>query len=199
MIQAKSVSIVRDAKTVLNNFSFLANSGEITALVGANGSGKSSLIAAISGDLEISGGVITLGNHELKALSISEQSQRRSVVLQKQMFHLAFSVQEIIKMSAPAPADVEEVLAQLHLHEIKDQPVTTLSGGQMQRVAIAAALVRKTPIFIADEPFASQDQKSAKRIISILKKRALQGDCIFVAVHASTADLEWVDKVIQIR
>jgi iron complex transport system ATP-binding protein len=198
MIDVKNVSIVRDAKTVLDNFSFTANSGEITALIGANGSGKSSLISAISGDLEISGGVITLGNHELNTLSIGAQSQLRSVVLQKQAFNLAFSVQEIIEMSAPAPADVGEVLSQLHLHEIKQHSVTTLSVGQVQRVAIAAALVRKSSILIADEPFASQDQESIRRIISILKKRASQGDCILVVVHASTADLQWVDKVVQI-
>lgn len=199
MIEVKNVSIVRDAATVLNDFSFVAKSGEITALIGANGSGKSSLISAISNDLEINSGVITLGNKLLEGLSIREQSQLRSVVLQKQIFNLAFSVKEIIEMSASAPADVEEVLSQLHLLEIKHQPVTTLSVGQVQRVAIAAALVRKSSIFIADEPFASQDQESTQRIISILKKRALQGDCILVVVHASTADLEWVDKIIEIR
>lgn len=199
MIEVKNVSIVRDAKTVLNDFSFVAKSGEITALIGANGSGKSSLISAISGDLEINSGVITLGNQLLEGLSIREQSQLRSVVLQKQIFNLAFSVQEIIEMSAPTPTDVEEVLSQLHLHEIKHLPVTTLSVGQLQRVAIAAALVRKSSIFIADEPFASQDQESTQRIISILKKRALQGDCILVVVHASIADLQWVDKIIEIR
>lgn len=199
MIEVKNVSIVRDAKTVLNDFSFVAKGGEITALIGANGSGKSSLISAISGDLEISSGVITLGNQLLEGLSIREQSQLRSVVLQKQLFNLAFSVQEIIEMSAPAPADVEDVLSQLHLHEIKHQPVTTLSVGQAQRVAIAAALAQRSSIFIADEPFASQDHESAQRIISILKERAGQGDCILVVVHASAADLEWVDKIIEIR
>ena len=199
MIEVKKVSIVRDGKTVLKDFSFTAKNGEITALIGPNGSGKSSLISAVAGDLEISSGVITLGHHELKELSIRAQSQLRSVILQKQIFNLAFSVHEIIEMSAPTPTDLEEVLSQLHLHEIKHQPVTTLSVGQAQRVAIATALAQKSSIFIADEPFASQDQESAQRIISILKKRASQGDCILVVVHAGTADLQWVDKVIEIR
>ena len=199
MIKVKSVSIVRDGATVLDKFSLLAKSGEITALVGPNGSGKSSLISAIAGDLPFAKGSIEIANQSVNALPISDQAKLRSVVLQNQLFSLAFTVREIIHMGAQSVSAVDQVIKQLALDDVKDEVVTKLSGGQTQRVAIAAALAQESPIFIADEPFASQDKESMKRIISLLKKRAATGSTVLIVAHASQRELNWVDQIFQIR
>jgi iron complex transport system ATP-binding protein len=199
MIKVKNVSIVRDGKSVLDNFSLLAKRGEITALIGSNGSGKSSLIAAIAGDLPVSQGLIQIADEDVTSLPISSQAKLRSVVMQNQVFNLAFTVREVIQMSAQSQVLVDEVIKQLALESVKDEVVTKLSGGQVQRMAIAAALVQETLIFIADEPFASQDKESTKRIISILKKRAAQGSTVLIVAHALKRDLHWVDKIFEIR
>ena len=199
MIKVKSVSIVRDGATVLDKFSLLAKSGEITALVGPNGSGKSSLISAIAGDLPLAKGSIEIANQRVNALPISDQAKLRSVVLQNQAFNLAFTVREIIHMGAQSDSAVDQVIKQLALDDVKHEVVTMLSGGQTQRVAIAAALAQESPIFIADEPFASQDKESMKRIISLLKKRAATGSTVLIVAHASQRELNWVDQIFQIR
>jgi energy-coupling factor transporter ATP-binding protein EcfA2 len=115
------------------------------------------------------------------------------MAVQNQFFTLGFSVRQIIEMAGPA----EEVMKQLHLTPIANRHVTTLSGGEAQRVAIAQAIAAQTPILLLDEPFAAQDVDSRKRIISILKSLAEKGTTVVVVVHASESDLDWADKVIK--
>jgi iron complex transport system ATP-binding protein len=198
MIEVKKVSIKRDGRAVLANFSLTAKSGKVTALIGPNGSGKSSLIAAIAGDLPVSQGVITLAKQDVITLPISRQAQMRSVLVQNPLFHLAFTVREIIAMGAQSDVSVQKVIKELALLEIENEVVTKLSVGQLQRVAIASTLAQESPIIIADEPFASQDRESVKRIISILKKRAADGSTVLVVAHAPRRDLQWVDKIFEI-
>jgi iron complex transport system ATP-binding protein len=199
MIAVKRVSIERDGRTVLANFSLTAKSGEITALIGPNGSGKSSLIAAIAGDLPVSAGSITIAQQDVTTLPISVQAQLRSVLVQNPVFNLAFTVREIIAMGAQSDAAVDTAISQLALQDLQNEVVTKLSGGQIQRVAIASALAQGSSIFIADEPFAAQDKESVKRIISILKKRAAAGATVLIVAHASKRELQWVNKIIEIR
>lgn len=198
MIEVKKVSVKRDNKTVLADFSLVAQSGKITALIGPNGSGKSSLIAAIAGDLPVSRGVIKLAKQDVINLPISAEAQMRSVLVQNPIFNLAFTVREIIAMGARSESAVDKAIKELALHEIQNDVVTKLSVGQIQRVAIASTLAQESPIIIMDEPFASQDKESVKRIISILKKRAADGSTVLIVAHAPRRDLQWVDKVVEI-
>ena len=198
MIEVKKISINRDGRTVLADFSLIAQSGKITALIGPNGSGKSSLIAAIAGDLPISAGSIRLNKEDVITLPISLQAQMRSVLVQNPIFNLAFTVREIIAMGAHSDSAVEKAIKELALYEIQNEVVTKLSVGQIQRVAIASTLAQESSIIIMDEPFASQDKESVKRIISILKKRAADGSTVLIVAHAPRRDLQWVDKVVEI-
>lgn len=198
MIEVKNVLIQRDEKTVLSDFSLTARSGEITALIGPNGSGKSSLIAAIAGDLPVLAGSIRLNKKDVFTLPISVQAKLRSVLVQNPVFNLAFTVREIIAMGAQSDAPVNKAIKELALQTIESEVVTKLSVGQIQRVAIASTLAQESSIIIVDEPFASQDKESVKRIISILKKRGADGATVLIVAHAPRKDLQWVDKVIEI-
>lgn len=198
MIEVKNISIQRDKKIVVSDFSLTAKSGKITALIGANGSGKSSLIAAIAGDLPITSGSIRINKEDVMTLPISVQAKLRSVLVQNPVFNLAFTVREIISMGAQSDAAAEKAIKDLALQTIENEVVTKLSVGQLQRVACAATLAQEAPIIIVDEPFASQDKESVKRIISILKKRAEDGSTVLIVAHAPRRDLQWVDKIVEI-
>ncbi len=138
-------------------------------------------------------GTITLDELHPPLTSARELARLRAMAVQNQFFTLGFSVRQIIEMAGPA----DEVMEQLHLTPIANRHVTTLSGGEAQRVAIAQAIAAQTPILLLDEPFAAQDVDSRKRIISILKLLAEKGTTVVVVVHASESDLDWADKVIK--
>jgi iron complex transport system ATP-binding protein len=117
----------------------------------------------------------------------------RAVAIQNQSYSLGFSVKQIIEMAGPAA----EVMQALDLTSLADRLVTTLSGGEAQRVSIAAAIAQKTPVLLLDEPLAAQDVSSRKRIIELLKSLAESGVTVVVVAHSSEAELTWADKVIK--
>jgi ABC-type Mn2+/Zn2+ transport system ATPase subunit len=78
------------------------------------------------------------------------------------------------------------------------QRITTLSGGQLQRIEIARALLRQLPILMLDEPFASQDLQSIAAITDLLREEAAAGRTVLLVAHARRDDLSWCDQVIEI-
>ena len=197
MIEVKDVSIHRDGVAVIEHISFTAHPGNITAIIGPNGVGKSSLSAALSGDIPIASGSISIGGAPLENLSITEAAQLRAVVPQSQRFALAYTVREILEM-AGTHDDVQIALEVLEIDNLANRFVSTLSGGEQQRVSIACALSQSTPILIADEPLASQDAHSVEVIKDVFRELAQLGSTIIFVAHIPRLQLEWVDQIIEI-
>ena len=193
MITINEITIIRDSREIIYDYSEQIPAGSITLIVGPNGCGKSTLLAAIAGDIVPSKGTITLDELHPPLTPAKELARLRAMAVQNQFFTLGFTVRQIIEMAGPA----DEVMEQLHLTPIANRHVTTLSGGEAQRVAIAQAIAAQTPILLLDEPFAAQDVDSRTRIITILKSLAEKGTTVVVVVHASESDLDWADKVMK--
>jgi iron complex transport system ATP-binding protein len=98
--------------------------------------------------------------------------------------------------SAEAIARIDEVVKRLDMVDFADQSVTTLSGGEAQRVEIARSLIRDADIYLLDEPLSAQDTASKARIIAILKKLRDEGKTILVIAHIDKRALDWCDQVI---
>ena len=192
MITIDEITIVRDGREIIYDYSEQIPAGSITVIVGPNGCGKSTLLAAIAGDFAPDKGVITIDLHPILT-SPQELSRIRAMAVQNQSFTLGFTVRQIIEMAGKA----DQVIEQLALGEIADRLVTTLSGGEAQRVAIAQAIAQNTPVLLLDEPLAAQDVYSRGRIIQLLKELAEEGKTIVVIVHSSESELSWADKVIK--
>ena len=193
MITIDEITIVRDGREIIYDYSEQIPAGSITAIVGPNGSGKSTLLAAIAGDIAPSKGTITIDDVHPILTSPTQLAKMRAVAIQNQSYHLGFTVRQIIEMAGPA----DEVIAALGLTSLADRLVTTLSGGEAQRVSIAAAIAQQTPVLLLDEPLSAQDMSSRKRIIDLLQKLAESGVTIVVVAHSSEAELTWADKVIK--
>jgi ABC-type cobalamin/Fe3+-siderophores transport system ATPase subunit len=192
MITIDEITIVRDGREIIYDYSEQIPAGSITAIVGPNGSGKSTLLAAIAGDIAPSKGTITIDDVHPILTSPAQLAQMRAVAIQNQSYHLGFTVRQVIEMAGPA----DEVITALGLTSLANRLVTTLSGGEAQRVSIAAAIAQQTPVLLLDEPLSAQDVSSRKRIIELLQKLAESGVTIVVVAHSSEAELTWADKVI---
>ena len=198
LITIEKVSIIRGGKNVLTDFSASIEPGKITAIIGPNGSGKSTLLGALAGDLPIDSGMITIAGRDLKEISVAEQSQLRSVVLQNRNYWLSYTARELIEMGqGPAElARVDAVMKSLDMTRYENQSVTTLSGGEAQRVEIARALIRDTPIYLLDEPLSAQDVQSKARIIALLQELRDQGRTVLAIAHIDKSSLSWCDQII---
>jgi iron complex transport system ATP-binding protein len=200
MISIKSISVTRGATCVIKDFSAEFKAGTITAIIGPNGCGKSTLIAAIAGDLPLASGAISLSEKDLASYQIAELAKLRSVVLQQPAFNLAFTVQEVLAMARSAGstlASESAAIAKLAISDLADRKVTELSGGERQRVAIALVIAVDAPVLLLDEPLAAQDVESTNRIIELLKAEAKVGKIIILVAHVPESELSWCDQIIK--
>ena len=153
----------------------------IVALIGDNGSGKSTFAQALAG-LIPSNGSIAVGSAYLTA---EERSKRSFMVMQdvnRQLF--ADSVLEEVMMNTGASAvDAEAVLARLGILELKDRHPASLSGGQKQRTAIASALCAKKDLLIFDEPTSGLDRRGMERFGSLLRDLQTSAALSLVITH----------------
>jgi iron complex transport system ATP-binding protein len=193
MITIDEITIAVDGREIIYDYSEQIPAGSITVIVGPNGCGKSTLLAAIAGDIAPDKGTITIDDHHPILTAANTLAGIRSMVIQNQSFTLGFTVAQVIEMAG----DSALVMKALELTEIADRLVTTLSGGEAQRVAIAQAIAQNTPVLLLDEPLAAQDIHSRGRIIELLKDLAEQGKTIVVVAHSNETELSWADKVIK--
>ena len=193
MITINDITIVRDGREIIYDYSEQIPAGSITVIVGANGCGKSTLLAAIAGDIAPVKGTITIDDVHPILTSPAQLAQIRAVAIQNQSYTLGFTVQQVIEM---AGASVQ-VMQALELTDLAHRQVTALSGGETARVSIATAIAQDTPVLLLDEPLAAQDIHSRKRIIELLQKLAEEGKTIVVVAHSSESELSWADKVIK--
>lgn len=193
MITIDGLTIIRNGREIIHDYSEQIPAGSITVIVGPNGCGKSTLLAAIAGDIAPSKGTITIDDLHPILTPPGQLACIRAVAIQNQSYTLGFTVREIIQMAGPA----EDVMQALELTSLAGRQITTLSGGESQRVSIAAAIAQKTPVLLLDEPLAAQDMGSRKRIIELLLKLAESGVTVVVVVHSNETELTWADKIIQ--
>jgi iron complex transport system ATP-binding protein len=193
MITIDEITIVRDGREIIYDYSEQIPAGSITVIVGPTGCGKSTLLAAIAGDIAPDKGTITIDENHPILTSASTLAGIRAMAIQNQSFTLGFTVREIVQMGG----EPEDVLAALGLTDIADRLVTTLSGGESQRVAIAQAIAQRTPVLLLDEPLAAQDIYSRRKIIALLQQLAESGTTVVVVAHSTETELTWADKVIK--
>ena len=193
MITIDEITIVIGGREIIYDYSEQIPAGSITVIVGPNGCGKSTLLAAIAGDIAPDKGTITIDEVHPILTSASSLASIRAMAIQNQSFNLGFTVRQVVEMGGAA----DEVLQALGLTEIADRLVTTLSGGESQRVAIAQAIAQRTPVLLLDEPLAAQDVASRKRIIELLHQLAESGTTVVVVAHSTETELTWADKVIK--
>lgn len=204
LLQSAGLAVGYDEKLVLSGVTLSLFPGEIVALMGPNGGGKSTLLRTLAGLVpKICGGVLLMGD-DLDRLSPREIARRIAFVPQEEAWQFEFTVEEIVAMGRlpvsngffdsdedrQAGAEAMKIAG---CEELRGRSVTELSGGERQRVLIARALAQNTPILFLDEPTSHLDPQYQVSTSSLLRRLADEGKSILFATHdlsmaAATAD-----------
>lgn len=193
-----------DETFALRGVSLRLDAGELVAVMGPSGSGKSTLLACLAGLDEPDGGRVELLGQRLTRRSEFERTKLRGrhigMFLQNgNLFeHLSVTGNVRIQMALAGKSDagrLAEVLAQLHLTELRDSIPAQLSGGETARAGLAVALAVNPDILLADEPTAEVDAGTEARIFELFSTRRSQGGATLVATHSS-ALAERADRVL---
>ena len=197
----KSFEHISGSITLFKNFNLKIKEGELVALVGPSGSGKSSLLYLLALLDKPTNGKIILNNIDTNKLTdIKKDEIRRkniSIIFQDNNLLTDFTAIENIKMPLIIKSESKEIIkkkAEKILKEMKildrsDHFPNQLSGGEQQRVAIARALISETNIILADEPTGNLDYRTSKEIFSLfLKLKKLKKTIIFATHNRELAN-----------
>jgi energy-coupling factor transport system ATP-binding protein len=195
-------------KNALENISFSINRGEIVAILGKNGSGKSTISKLIMGVLEPDAGSITLNSKDIADMSIYQRSQKVGVVLQNPnhmishhmiMDEVAFGLINQGLDTKDIKQRVLDVLEFCGLSQYRHWPIDTLSFGQKKRVTIASILVMEPELLILDEPTAGQDYRNYSAMLSFIQRlNRERGVTVLIISHDMHLVLEYTSRAIVI-
>ena len=192
-------------KQILKNVSFKINKGDMVAIVGRNGAGKSTISKLICGFYKPTSGRILFDGKDMINDSIKERSQNIGFVMQNpnQMISKTMVYDEVafgLKIRGLSESQIKErvyeTLKVCGLYGYRNWPISALSFGQKKRVSIASILVLNPDMIILDEPTAGQDFKHYTEIMEFLADLNKKGVTILMVTHDMHLMLEYTNKVI---
>ncbi|MCW5875252.1 MAG: heme ABC transporter ATP-binding protein [Anaerolineales bacterium] len=209
MLQARDLSVAYGDKTVLHQVGLRLRPGEILGLIGPNGSGKTSLIRALSGVLRPSSGRVLVGKVDLASLPEAQRARQIAVVPQSAELPSSFTVLQCVALGRtphlnwlgrPGPADEAKVQAALRAAEIEalaDRRTGELSGGEKQRVLLARALAQDCPFLLLDEPTAHLDLHHQVGSLELLRRMVAERKlAVLVAMHDLNLASIYADRLM---
>lgn len=195
----------------VRDVSFEANYGEMLYITGPSGSGKTTLLSMISGILRPNAGTVVVEGRELWNLSPNELADFRlnTVGFVFQEYHLFPKLTTLENVALPlilkkqdwdeAMGQALEVLEIVGIRDRAELSPSKLSGGEQQRVALARAIVSRPDLLILDEPTASLDGPTGKKIIGFIRENLLnEHRCILIVSHDARI-FEFADRNLQME
>lgn len=207
VLDAVKIGVRRGARAVLDDVSLHAESGDFVAVIGANGAGKSTLLSVLAGLLRPDSGGVMLDGIPIRELSGMQLAHRRAYLPQNPRCEWPISVERLVALgltpTLPAlgglPASfhpkITQALQACDLLDHREQPATTLSGGELARAMLARALVADPDILIIDEPIAGLDPKHALDTARRLQLLAKSGKLVIASLHDLTLAARFASRI----
>jgi len=205
---ARDVHVKIGDTPILHGASMSVHAGELLAVVGPNGAGKSTLSRAISGLQPMEQGDVRWGGTPLGELKGRKIARLRAFVPQRAPVPAGVTVREAVELGRsphikafqrPTRHDreaVEHALERTGTLEFAERRLTTLSGGELQRVQIAVGLAQEAPVLIADEPTSHLDLGATAIVARLLRRLADDGLSVILVVHDLALAAAIADTVV---
>ncbi|MDQ2746236.1 MAG: heme ABC transporter ATP-binding protein [Acidobacteriota bacterium] len=217
MITAENISYHIKSKQILRDVSLAMRAGEILAVVGQNGAGKSSLLKILCGDLKPSSGAVKMENVGLSEWKSADSAKIRAVLPQDSGLNFPFTVSEVVLMgraphlgkteSARDYEIAEAALAKFEVADLRDRIYPTLSGGERQRVHLARVAAQiwepsaeNQPRFLfLDEPISSLDLAHQHQTLKAITRFAREGVGVFLILHDLNLTAQYADRILVLQ
>ena len=209
LIRYQNVSICQQGLEILEDVNFELNKGEFVYLIGKVGSGKTSFLKTIYGELEIQSGEAEVMGHNMRTIKqkhIPELRRRLGIVFQDFQLLTDRTVHANLEFVLRATGwknkvdihmRIEEVLEQVGMSGKGYKMPNELSGGEQQRIVIARAILNKPELILADEPTGNLDVETGHNIVKLLREICTQGSAILMITHNLNMLTEYPGKVFK--
>ena len=207
LLNAKEITVRLGGRTIVDGVSIALSAGEMVALVGPNGAGKTTLLKALAGLLPTFGDV-DLGGEAASALRPRDRARRLAYLPQGHSFSWPLPAGEIVALGRYPHADpfspvsdedraaVAQALEATGTKDFADRIVTTLSGGERARVALARVLATGAKVVLADEPIMSLDPRHQFVVMDVLRRAAQSGGAVLAVIHDLALAARYATRVL---
>ncbi len=209
MIEASEISYSVRNKNILSGVSFRAESGRICAVIGPNGAGKSTLLKILSGVLRQRSGQVNVSGQDIRSMSNSGRAKKiaylpqtsnavpcsvRDAVLLGRKPHMSFY---------PSRSDqyiTDSIMEKFRLSEMRDECVTKISGGELQKTHIARAVAQGSPVLLMDEPVNHLDIKNRMEIMELTAQITYENKLTTIVVlHDLNLAVRYADDILVMK
>ena len=209
LIRYQNVSVCQQGLEILEGVNFELNKGEFVYLIGKVGSGKTSFLKTIYGELEIQSGEAEVMGHNMRTIKqkhIPELRRRLGIVFQDFQLLTDRTVHANLEFVLRATGwknkvdihmRIEEVLEQVGMSGKGYKMPNELSGGEQQRIVIARAILNNPELILADEPTGNLDVETGHNIVKLLREICAQGSAILMITHNLNMLTEYPGKVFK--
>ena len=207
MLKIENLSAFYGKKQVIFDLSAEFRSGRFTAILGRNGSGKSSLLSCIGGTRVYSGKIL-LGEREILAIPSRERAKMLSYLPQN-LPVTQFTVLETVtfgrepyisfKSSETDREIIERSIEKCGISHLRNKKLTEISGGERQMAYLAMALAQNADVIMLDEPTTYMDAPNAREFLDILKEAANGGKSVVAVMHDLTQAVKYADDILMIE
>lgn len=206
-----SVQVGRKGPTLLQGITFEAYPGEVLVVLGANGSGKSSLLRTIGGELDPQHGAVHWMGRPMAAHRLGDLAKERAFLDQQSRVPFAFTAREIVRMGrypyyVNTPSDLDEeavdlALEAMHAEGFQHRTMPSLSGGEQQRVHIARVMAQLhacagPSLLLMDEPLNDLDIKHQHAVLGMARGKAAEGACVVIVLHDVDLAARYADRIL---
>jgi ABC-type multidrug transport system ATPase subunit len=198
VLQARDITLIRSGRTVLNGVSFDVRPGEIVALIGANGAGKTSLLESIVGFHRLASGRVSWKDRALRTLS--DRSAVFSFMADDAEPPAEVPVGTLLahaqRFGGGSTTLVDQLTARLALRGLLSARGGELSRGERRRVALFGALCTTRPVVVLDEPLGVFDPLQLIDVLALLRERAKGGTAMLLSIHQLSDAEKIADRVL---